>query len=541
MNSAPRAVTNQSIRLPDHDAYQGDAALVDAIGRYGASWADDQLSGLGRIAGSGAGEDLARVANRVTPVLHTVDRFGTRIDEVEFHPAYHQLMEIGRNHEVHSFDWVRPHTEGAVVARAGLHYMYGQLEAGVSCPMTMSHAVVPSLRRSPEIAAQWEPRVLSSAYDPRLLAPAHKAGVMFGMAMTEKQGGSDVRANTTRAEPAGDGGFVLTGHKWFCSAPMCDAFLTLAQQDEGLSCFLVPRILDDGSRNPFWLQRLKDKLGNRSNASSEVEFLGTWAQRVGEPGRGVRTILDMVGQTRLDVALGAAGAMRQAVRYAVHHCRNRSAFGRSLIEQPLMRNVLADLALETEAAVALSFRVAAAFERAASDPAEAALARIVTPVAKYWLAKRVVDVTVEALECHGGNGYVEDFPLARLYREAPLGSIWEGSGNVQCLDVIRAILTTSGAVDVLFEQLDSHRGADAGLDRWVDGVKDSVGDRGTLEYRARHVVEGVAVALQATLLIEADCAPVADAFLASRLGPCQLFGTLPPGEFVGPLIDRVCR
>lgn len=529
-------VENQAVRQPDFDAYRTDAALVDTMERYGASWAAGALSGLGAVAGSQHGEDLARLANEKKPDLVLFDRFGNRVDEVEFHPAYHELMTLGKTHAVHSFDWSNAGKTGAGVARAGLHYLYGQVEAGVCCPMTMTHAVVPSLRTSPELAAEWESRVLANAYDPRLVDPAIKRGVTFGMAMTEKQGGSDVRANTTRAEPTADGGFVLTGHKWFCSAPMSDGFLTLAQEDAGLSCFLVRRILPDGTRNRFFIQRLKDKLGNRSNASSEIEYRGTWAQRVGAPGKGVRTIIEMVGQTRLDVAVGAAGGMRQAVRYAVHHARCRRAFGKRLIEQPLMRNVLADLSVETEAAVALSFRLAAAFERSA-DPAEATLARVAMPIAKYWCAKRVIDVTAEALECHGGNGYVEDFPLARMYREAPLGSIWEGSGNVQCLDVLRVMHRTPGALDVLVQQLTRHVGADARYDRWIRDLQGMLGDTEQLEFRARTLVERLAIALQASLLLDGEPV-VAEAFLASRLGAGRLFGNLPVGVDTEALIHR---
>ncbi len=538
MNVHTHEVLNQSSPLPDVDAYEDDLPLRETVARWGGTWADETLHALGRIAGSQEGAKLAVDANVNRPALHTHDRYGNRVDQVEFHPAYHELMRLGKAHQVHSLSWRNEGREGAFVARSALHYLYCQLEAGVACPITMTHAVIPSLRESPEVAARWERGALSEAYDPRFLPPSKKHGLTFGMAMTEKQGGSDVRANTTVAVPDGEA-FRLTGHKWFCSAPMCDAFLTLAQGPGGLTCYLVPRWLPDGTPNTFLVQRLKDKLGNHSNASSEIEYRSTWAEQVGAPGRGVPTILAMVAQTRLDVATGAAGAMRQAVRYAVHHCLHRAAFGRRLIEQPLMRNVLADLHLEAEAAALLSFRVARAFDRAKADPQEEAFGRVGMAVAKYWCAKRVIGVVAEALECHGGNGYAENWPMARLYREAPLGSIWEGSGNVQCLDVLRAMARSPASMAAMQAELARHEGRDARLDRALGQIRDELTEPETLELRARRLVERLALALQAGLMLEHAPAPVAEAFLAGRLADGgQLFGNLPRGVDVDGLLAR---
>jgi len=537
--SVTHEVLNQAPSMPEFDAYVSDPALMEAVARYGGGWADDRLRSLGRVAGSHHGADLCRLANAQPPELRTHDRYGHRIDEVEFHPAYHELMAIGQRHGVHNHTWAHRGKEGAAVARAGLHYLYCQLESSVACPITMTHAAVPSLAHSPEILEAWMPRILKDDYDPRLTDLDEKAGVTLGMAMTEKQGGSDVRANTTVARDSADGTALLTGHKWFCSAPMSDAFLTLAQGDGGLTCYLVPRVLPDGSRNVFRIQRLKDKLGNHANASSEIEYDRTWAERVGEPGRGVATIIEMVGHTRLDVAVGAAGAMREAVRFAVHHARHREAFGKRLIDQPLMQNVLADLAIETEAAVALSFRLARAFDRAEVDAQEAAFARGAMSIAKYWIAKRVVGLTFEALECHGGNGYDEGWPMARLYREAPLGSIWEGSGNVQALDLLRAMHKEPAALEAVRTELMASLGKDPRLDRFLASVQDELGRPESLQLRARRVVEKLALGLQACLLVEHGPADVAEAFLASRLGGGgMLYGTLPEGVNLSAILAR---
>ncbi len=538
--SVTHDVHNQAPLICDFDAYSSDTALVEAVARYKGDWADDRLRSLGKIAGSHKGAELCRLANVHHPTLRTHDRFGHRIDEVEFHPAYHELMTIGQTHGVHNHTWAHGDKEGAAVARAALHYLYYQLESSVACPLTMTHAAIPSLRHNPELLDAWLPRLLKDGYDPRLVHAEQKAGVTIGMAMTEKQGGSDVRANSTVAKESPDGTARLTGHKWFCSAPMSDAFLTLAQSDQGLTCYLVPRVLPDGSRNIFRIQRLKDKLGNRANASSEIEYDGTWAQRLGKPGRGVPTIIEMVSHTRLDVAVGAAAGMRKAVRLAVHHARHRQAFGKHLIAQPLMRNVLADMALETEAAVALSFRLARAFDQAKTNPQEAAYGRAVMSIAKYWIAKRVVGLTFEALECHGGNGYDEAWPMAYLYREAPLGSIWEGSGNIQALDLLRAIHKEPQALEAVQAELTGCLGADKRLDRYLGGLKDELANPSTLQIRARRVAEKLAVGLQAGLLMQHAPAPIAEAFLASRLGNGgYLYGTLPDHIDLDAILDRV--
>ena len=530
---ATHRVVNQSVPVPSHDAWSLDDAATEAVARYGGDGAGDRLQSLGRLVGSAHGEELAHLANRHGPELVAYDRFGHRVDQVRFHPSYHELMGIAKDHGVHCYDWARQGEAGAVVARAALHYVFYQLEAGTTCPITMTHAVVPSLKHSPEVAAEWVPRVLEESYDPRFLPAAEKTGVTFGMAMTEKQGGSDVRANSTRAVVAPDGTARIDGHKWFCSAPMSDAFLTLAYEEQALSCFLVPRFRPDGSVNPFHVQRLKDKLGNRSNASSEIEYRGTWGQRVGDAGRGVATILEMVAQTRLDVALGEAASMRQALRYAVHHARHRVAFGKRLVEQPLMRNVLADLAVEVEAAVALAFRLAAAFDRE-----ETALGRVLTPISKYFLGKVAINHIAECLECHGGNGYAEDWPMARLYREAPLGSIWEGSGNVQCLDVLRAMHKEPESVEALRSELGRHAGTDPRLDGLHTAILGALGDRAALVFHARRLAEDVAVAVQAGLLIDHAPQAVADAFLARLDSPGRQYGRLPHGTDVEAILAR---
>lgn len=525
----PDPVLNQPPELGPFDAYATDPALVEAVQRYEAAWVAPRARDLGREVGAPETAHLASLANHHPPELHTHDRFGHRIDEVRFHPSYHQLMALGKRHAVHSLDWQQAGTPGAVVARSALMYVFSQAEAGVQCPITMTHAAIPALREAPELASMWEPPLLSPVHEPALQPILHKQGATLGMAMTEKQGGSDVRANQTRAVPSDDGAVRLYGHKWFCSAPMSDGFLTLAQGPEGLSCYLVPRVLEDGSRNPFAIQRLKNKLGNKSNASSEIEYRDTWAWPVGVSGRGIPTILAMVEQTRLDISLSSAAMMRQVVRWAVHHATHRAAFGRALIAHPLMQNVLADLAVEVEAAVALAFRIAHAYDHRETDEDAAAFARIATPVGKYWLSKQIVGVTFEALECHGGNGYVEDWPLARLYREAPLGSVWEGSGNVQCLDVLRALHKTPGAKEALLAELRAGRGADPRLDRAVAIVQTELdGPAETAELRARRLTEQIARTLQASLLVRHGPAVVAEAFVAGRLAsPGTQYGTLP--------------
>lgn len=543
MSSSPRAarvtheVINQVPALPDYDALAADPALSEALERYGAGWAADAVQAAGIDAGSQRLAALGEQANRNPPRLLTYSRTGERIDQVEFHPAYHELMATQIRHGAHNLTWAEEGREGASVARGAIFYLLTQPEQGVSCPISMTHAVVPSLRNDPEISAEWWPRIASRDYDPSFRPASEKAGATFGMAMTEKQGGSDVRANSTRAEPIGEGAYLLTGHKWFCSAPMCDAFLTLAQAPGGLTCFLVPRWRPDGTQNNFFIQRLKDKLGNKSNASSEIEYDQTWCQRLGEEGRGVPTIIEMVHSTRVDVALGAAGIMRAALVQALHHTRHRSAFGKLLVDQPLMRNVLADLALESEAATALAFRVAAA--AGSQDPGERAFGRVATAVAKYWNAKRVSRMVGESLECLGGNGYVEDAPLARLYREAPLGSIWEGSGNVQCLDVLRASRRSPDAMDAFLAELNSTRGENPHLDASLDALTRELSSGEDLELRARDLVERLATTLQASLLVRHAPSAVSDAFCAGRLGARGYeFGTLPAGLDLESILSR---
>jgi putative acyl-CoA dehydrogenase len=541
--SAPHEVLNQPPPLEGVNLYESDRALAEAARREGGAFAEERLRRLGAVAGSAEVIRLADQANRFPPELKTHDRFGHRLDAVEFHPAYHALMSLAVEHRVASLAWAEPRP-GAHVARAALAFLWGQAEAGTSCPMAMTFAGIPALRRQPELAAEWEPCFLSARYDPRFVPATAKAGATFGMAMTEKQGGSDVRANSTRAEPLGVRGpgreYRLVGHKWFCSAPMSDAFLTLAYAEGGLSCFFVPRFLPDGERNAIRLLRLKSKLGNRANASAEIEYEGAWARLVGEEGRGVPTIIEMVQGTRLECAVGSAALMRQALVQALHHCSHRSAFQRRLIDQPLMRNVLADMALESEAATALALRLARAFDEGGEDEGARCFARIATAIAKYWTCKRAPALVGEALECHGGNGYVEESPLPRLYREAPVNSIWEGSGNVICLDVLRAIEREPGSLEALLAELDAARGQDHRYALCLDRLKDELARREAAESRARRLVEAMALLLQASLLLRHAPPPLADAFCTARLqGDAGLaFGTLPPGADLAAIIER---
>src|ERR1700736_6809186 len=454
-------VFNQTPPLEGVDVFSSNLPLVEALEREGGGWVRDRAAALGVLIGGEPQQLWGRLANENRPVLRTHDRYGNRIDEVDFHPAWHKLMKLGVEHELHSLPWTSDEPS-AHTARAALYMTAMQAEAGFACPITMTFAVVPAVRTQPELAAEWEPLVTATTYDPRLIPASEKGSAIAGMAMTEKQGGSDVRANTTFATPLNGGGagaeYELQGHKWFCSAPMSDMFLVLAQTDEGLSCFLLPRILPDGSRNAFHIQRLKDKLGNHSNASSEIELHGAWARMVGEPGRGVPTIIEMVGHTRLDCVIGTAAGMRVAVVNATHHAAGRSAFGRTLIDQPLMRNVLADLAIESEAATVLAMRLSRAYDEAEVDESAQLLKRLATAIGKYWVCKRAPGHAFEALECLGGNGYVEESGMPRLYREAPLASIWEGSGNVISLDVLRALARAPQALEVFFAEVDLARG-----------------------------------------------------------------------------------
>src|SRR3954469_12548529 len=478
-------VQNQPPPLEGYDVYSADTALVEAVARHEAAWAGERLTAIGEMAGGAEAQEWGRQANDVPPVLHTLDRYGRRVDEVEFHPAWHRLMEVAVGNGLHASSWVegRP---GAQVARAAAFSVWSQVEGGHGCPISMTHAAVPALRVDPVLEAEWVPRLTSYTYDFGLRPPQDKAGCLAGMGMTEKQGGSDVRTNTTRAVAQPDGTYRLTGHKWFTSAPMCDVFLVLAQAEGGLTCFLVPRVLPDGTRNTFRIQRLKDKLGNRSNASSEPEFDDTVAWRLGDEGRGVRTIIEMVMMTRLDCVIGSTSLLRACVAQATHHARHRQAFGDYLVDKPLMRNVLADLALESEAATMTMARLAGATDAAiAGDEREAAFRRIGLAVGKYWICKRGPAVAAEALECLGGNGYVEDFPMARLYREAPLNSIWEGSGNVNALDVLRALAREPQALEAFFAEASAAEGADRRLDAAVASIRSELTDEGDIELRAR--------------------------------------------------------
>ena len=477
--------------------------------------------------GSAEALEDGRLANRFLPELVTFDRAGRRVDEVRFHPAYHAMMQRGFAGGYSALPWTSAQP-GGHAAHAAMVYLLTQVEPGVCCPMTMTYAAIPALDADPDLAAKWRPGLLSTAYDGRSLPAAQKSGLTIGMAMTEKQGGSDLRANTTRAEPEGTG-YRLFGHKWFCSAPMCDAFLTLAQLPEGLTCFLVPRWTPDGERNPIHLMRLKDKLGNRANASSEVEYHGAWAERLGEPGRGIATILEMVHHTRLDTTLAPAGLMRRALSEAAWWTRGRSAFGKKLIDQPLMAAVLADLALDWMGALAAGMRVAQAFDHS-GDPAERSFARLAVALAKYWSNKRCGPVVLEAMECLGGGGFVEESPLPWLYREAPLNAIWEGSGNIICLDVLRTLQRAPEALDLLYQELALAQGGNRQFDLAVTAAKDTYAD-GVSEAEARRFVETLALLLQASLLIRQASPLVAETFVATRLGGDwgRTAGTLPKG------------
>ncbi|WP_406045160.1 isovaleryl-CoA dehydrogenase [Micromonospora sp. NBC_00898] len=531
-------VFNQVPPLAGYDAAD-DPALLDGLEREGAGWAAAELHELGRLGGTEQAIEYGRLANEHPPVLRTHDRYGHRIDEVEFHPAWHELMRTAITHGLHAAPWADDRV-GAHVARAAKFYTW-RPDAGHGCPISMTYAAVPALRHNPELAAQYEPLITATTYDFGLRSPLTKQGLLAGMSMTEKQGGSDVRANTTTAHPEPDGTYRLVGHKWFTSAPMCDIFLTLAHAPGGLTCFLVPRVLPDGARNPMRLMRLKDKLGNRSNASSEVEYEHAVAWRVGDEGRGVRTIIDMVNLTRLDCVIGAAAGMRQGVITAAHHVTHRQAFGRHLVDQPLMRNVLADLAVESEAATILMLRLAGATDRSArGDAGETAFKRLALAVGKYWVCKRWPAHAAEALECLGGNGYVEESGMPRLFRESPLNSIWEGSGNVAALDVLRALAKDPQVMEAFQAEVNAAAGADARLDAAVRQVQADLSDHGDPELRARRIVERLALVLQGSLLVRHGHPAIADAFCASRLGGDhgQAFGTLPTGVDFATIISR---
>ena len=537
-------VFNQPPALTAYDVAD-DPGMLSALRREGAGWAEDAVRELGRRAGSAQAAEWGRQANEYPPKLRTHDRFGHRVDEVEFHPAWHELMTVAVRHGLHAAPW-RDNRPGAHVARAAGFYVWSAVEAGHGCPISMTYAIVPALRYAPALAERFEPLLTAPEYDFGLRPPETKRGLLAGMSMTEKQGGSDVRANTTRAvRQAGGESYLLTGHKWFTSAPMGDLFLVLAQAPGGLSCFLLPRVRPDGTVNGMRLQRLKDKLGNRSNASAEVEYDEAMAWLVGDEGRGVRTIIEMVNMTRLDCVLGTATGMRAGLTMAAHHAAHRTAFGKKLAEQPLMTSVLADLAIESEATTMAAFRLAGATDRAVrGDEQEAAFRRLALAATKYWVCKRAPAHAAEALECLGGNGYVEDSGMPRLYREAPLASIWEGSGNVAALDALRALTRQPESAEAFFAELDQAAGADSRLDQAVVRLRKELGDPS--EARARHLAEAMALALQGALLVRYGDPAVADAFAASRLaddgggflGWGRAFGTLPAGTDAAAIVRR---
>ncbi len=525
-------VLNQPPPFLNYNLFERDLDLTAAVTREGAPWACPSLLEFGKQLGSEPVIRWGFEANQNPPVLQTHDRFGNRRDEVEFHPAWHELMRLSMEYKLHSLPWSEPRP-GAHVARAALLLLAGQDEAGHTCPLSMTCASIPALREQPDLAREWEPRIVQSQYDPRFLSAAQKHSALIGMAMTEKQGGSDVRANRTVAAPIGNGEYLLTGHKWFCSAPMCDAFLVLAQAPGGLSCFLLPRWTPSNERNRFFLQRLKQKLGNRSNASSEVEFDNAWARIIGPEGRGIATIMHMVNHTRLDCALGSAALMRQALTQAIHHARHRKAFGRLLIHQPAMQNVLADLSLESAAATTLVMRLARALDQ------EPHLSRLAIALAKYWVTKRCPAHVAEALECLGGNGYVEECIMPRLFRESPLNSIWEGAGNINCLDVLRAIRKEPETTEALLQELSLAKGGNPHLDAYSTRLETTL-HSDLEEAGARRLTEQLALAFEASLLVRHAPPAIADAFCASRLAGDwgHAFGTLPSGTNFLQILDR---
>ncbi len=537
-------VFNQTPPLAGYNLFSSDKALVDAYRRVGPSWALQQVTDFGELLGTPEIIALGSLSNENLPILRTHDRFGNRIDEVEFHPAWHQLMSLAVKNGLHCLPW-QEDRDGAHVARAVLMMLDSQNENGHGCPISMTYSVVPALKKTPEIADKWLPKLCSRTYDPSFKPATEKAGVLMGMAMTEKQGGSDVRANTTRAVAAGSPGpgqmYRITGHKWFCSAPMCDAFLVLAQAPGGLSCFLVPRWTPEGVRNNFFVQRLKNKMGNKSNASSEVEFDNAIGWLVGEEGRGVPTIIEMVNHTRLDCVISSVGLMRQSLVQALHHATHRSAFGKKLFDQPLMMNVLADLSIESEASTILMMRLACAYDKR-GDKAEDAFRRIATAVSKYWVCKRNPPFVYEALECHGGNGYVEESPMPRLFRESALNSIWEGSGNVMCLDVLRAMKHEPESLDALIAEIEIGTSESPIIKRFVAKVKDELlaSADAKSEGNARILVEHLALTLQGSLMVRFAPQAMADAFCATRLSGewGHAFGTLPESIKTGEIIER---
>ncbi|HEY9562757.1 MAG TPA: acyl-CoA dehydrogenase family protein [Nocardioides sp.] len=532
MGSDIRASNNQAPPLVGHNVVTSDHALTDAITRHAGADVVGDLIDVGAEAGTGEAREHGMLANKFHPELINYDRFGNRVDEVEFHPSWHWLMERAVGHALAAAPW-ESDQPNAHVRRAAGFFAWSQTEPGHGCPISMTYAAVPALRADEAVAKQWTPLLASTSYDPGLRNPADKKGALAGMGMTEKQGGSDVRANVTEARPtSSEGDYTLHGHKWFTSAPMNDMFLVLAQAEQGVTCFVVPRVLEDGTRNQLDVVRLKDKLGNRSNASSELEFNGTWAHRLGDEGRGVRTIIEMVAATRLDCVLGSASLMRRSLAEASWHVAHRSAFGGLLADKPLMQNVIADLAVESEAATALAIRLAAAVDRP-NDPHEAALRRIALPLAKFWVCKRTPFMVAEALECLGGNGYVEESGLPLLFRESPLNSVWEGSGNVNALDVLRALSREPEALNAWITEVGKAHGADPRLDAAVQHALEMLGDTASLEVGARRLAGLMAACLQGSLLVRFAPSEIADAFCASRLGTSYngTFGTLQGADF----------
>tara|TARA_R110002033_G_scaffold36326_3_gene74691 strand:+ start:1017 stop:2672 length:1656 start_codon:yes stop_codon:yes gene_type:complete len=532
-------VTNQPDQFAGRNLYLMDTPMREAVQREAGDWLHKRLTDLGSKMGSEEYQEHGRLANRHIPELRSFDRFGRRLDEVEFHPAYHELMKVAMDHNIHDLSWTTKE-QGAHVSHVAMAALLTHADAGVGCPINMTYAAVPALRTDPAVTQPWLDKILGGAYDAQLRPISQKRGVTVGMAMTEKQGGSDVRANTTRAEciDRTSGTYRLTGHKWFCSAPMSDGFLTLAQAPGGLSCFLVPRITEDGERNAIHVMRLKDKLGNKSNASSEIEYHGATAQLLGEEGRGVKVIIDMVHHTRVGTLAGTVGMMHMALAHAINHVSSRRAFQRTLIDQPAMRGVIADLSLEYEAAVALTMRVARAFS--SEDAGEKAFARLAVAVGKFWLTKRNPNFIYECMECHGGAGYVEEAPLARIFRESPLNAIWEGSGNVIALDILRTLARAPLAIEALRAEIELGRGANTDLDRGIDDIFDELAKGEVAEYRARHVAERLALVLQGSLLARHAPQAVADGFIATRLGACRsgIYGDLPRGVDTGTIIAR---
>lgn len=535
-------VENQPQPLENYNLYLADTALQSAVEREGASWAFSDLIAFGELAGQRESIERGFQANKYQPELRTHDRYGHRIDQVDFHPSYHQLMTTAIEHGLHASPWSDP-KQGAHVARAAKYYLHTQVEAAHGCPITMTFAAIPALRHQPNLLREWAPKIMARTYDPSNRPHTEKSAVTIGMAMTEKQGGSDVRRNTTRAYPIGQTGpgeaYELVGHKWFVSAPMCDAFLVLAQTDNGLSCFLVPRWRPDGSKNPLQIQQLKQKMGNAANASSETELRGALGWMVGEEGRGVRTIIEMVATTRYDCMIGSSSGMRQAAAQAIHHASNREAFGARLSEQPLMQNLLADLALESEAAMTYTMRIARAMDNQDNEH-EKLLSRIATPIGKYWICKRTPNHAYEAMEVIGGTGVMENHIMPRLFRESPVNAIWEGSGNVQCLDILRAIEKQPDVLDAYFMELQKAQGANRHFDTFLNDIKSEFTDTNTLQYRGRTIADKMALGLQAALLLQHSTSDVADAFCLSRLASNGglNYGTMPTGVNCAAIVER---